>query len=198
MHYPIRGRCVVAELQKGRWGLQIPAGARDFLLFETSVLAVRPTQSHSQCILGFNTAGKTAGALINTHSHLVSTLRICASKKRIPFVASRLRYQHKYKYITNFIFVIFTVCIFLNTSLPLPSLNDAYENNRGSRVHCNILSLYILCWIPGIYLDGRECTPGEVTTLTNVSEHLLNEFLYFVGRSARILYLLWTWECCIQ
>jgi hypothetical protein len=29
---------------------------------------------------------------------------------------------------------------------------------------------------------GRECTRGEVTNLTNVSEHLLNEFLYFVRR----------------
>jgi hypothetical protein len=34
------------------------------------------------------------------------------------------------------------------------------------------------------HLSGgrRECTPGEVTTLSNVSEHLLNEFLYFVRR----------------
>jgi len=32
------------------------------------------------------------------------------------------------------------------------------------------------------HLSGRglECTPGEVTTLSNVSAHLLNEFLYFV------------------
>lgn len=29
---------------------------------------------------------------------------------------------------------------------------------------------------------GQECTPGEVTTLSNVFEHLLNKFLYFVRR----------------
>jgi len=94
----------VTELRDGRCGLQIPAGARDFLLFKTSVLAVWPTQSHSQWVVGFNTAGKTAWALITTHVHLVPTWRIsrrsgtlvliCASKKIIWFVASRLRYQH--------------------------------------------------------------------------------------------------------
>jgi len=34
----------------------------------------------------------------------------------------------------------------------LPPLNDAYENNMGSRFHCTILLLYILCWIPDTYL----------------------------------------------
>jgi len=133
--------------------------ARDFLLFKMSVLAVRHTQSHSQWVLGFNIVGKTAGALITIHAHHVPTLRIsrtlvliCPSKKKIRFVASRLRYQHKYKYIANFIFTIFTVCIFLNTLLLLPPLNDDYENNMGSRFHCNILLLYILCWVTCIYL----------------------------------------------
>jgi hypothetical protein len=144
----------VTELREGRCGLQIPAGARDFLLFKTFVLSVRPTQSHSQWVLGFNTGGKTAGALITTHAQLVPTLRIsrmsrtlfliCANKKRIRFVASRLRYQHKYKYISNFIFVIFTACIFLNALLSLSSLNDAYETNRGSRVIV-IYCYYIFC-----------------------------------------------------
>ena len=54
----------MTELRDGRYGLQIPSRARDFLLFEMSVLATRPTQSHSQWVLGFNTAGKTA----NYHS----------------------------------------------------------------------------------------------------------------------------------
>lgn len=35
-----------------------------------------------------------------------------------------------------------------------------------------------------LYLSGggRECTSGEVMTLSNVSVHLLNKFLYFVRR----------------
>ena len=68
------------------------SGARDFLIFRTSVLAVQPNQAHNQWVLGFNTVGKTAGALITIHAHLVPTLRIsrmsrtlvlvCASKKK--------------------------------------------------------------------------------------------------------------------